>query len=112
MRSPAGLLAELRRNRYLEVGVVSHVTIAGRPALQFELTPRDNLARHPEVCGPVRCVLLFPLHEGTLYGAEGEAPSRTTLLQFGKRTLVITENGDPASLAASASLLRTIRFGP
>jgi hypothetical protein len=95
------------------IGSVHHVTIGGRPALQFTVRA-DRPARHPEVCGPLACTLLFPIHDATDAVGSGQV-IRLSLLRSAGRTLVVEESGgenggDLAGLARSATLLRTVRF--
>ena len=109
--APAALLKVLRANPRLSVGTVRHLVIGGRPALQFLLRAR-HAVRHPEVCGPQPCVLLFPIQEGTAVSTPGDV-TRLTLLTSSGRTLVISENVDGydrAALASTASLLKSFRF--
>jgi hypothetical protein len=111
VRDPARLLKLLRQNARLIVGVVHHVVIGGRPALQFELRARRPV-RHPEVCGPRPCVLLYSVRVYTSTLKSGDV-GRFSLLRSAGRTIVIAEGGngeDPAALATTAALLGTIRF--
>jgi DNA-binding beta-propeller fold protein YncE len=84
---PADLLQMLRTNPHLVVGTVRRVLIGSRPALQFELRPRKPI-RHPEVCGPLPCVLLFPVQDGTEALSKGQMV-RMSLLRASGRTVVI-----------------------
>ena len=107
--SPEVLLDVLRRDPRLRVGPVRRVVIGGRPAFQFELRVRRPTL-HSDVCGPERCVLLFPLQEGTIAPAEDDV-ARFSLLRSAGRTLVIVEAGnDREALTATESLLRTFHF--
>jgi hypothetical protein len=111
--SPANLLRLLRGNPHLVIGSVHHVTIGGRPALQFTVRAHRP-AHHPEVCGPLACTLLFPIHDATDAVGSGQV-IRLSLLRSAGRTLVVEESGgenggDLAGLARSATLLRTVRF--
>ena len=106
--NPAGVLKLLRANRHLRVGVVEHVEIGGRPALQFVLRNRDPV-RHPDVCGPRPCTLLFPSRESTL-ALLGNDVFRLSLLTSAGHTLVVAEGYDEAALAQTEPLLRTFRF--
>jgi hypothetical protein len=93
------------------MGVVYHVLVGGVRALQFKLEA-VHPGRHPEVCGPVPCVLIFPIQEGTNRLEEGH-PVRISLVSSAGHVLVIAEDSDaynPVALRATASLLRTFRF--
>jgi hypothetical protein len=106
--TPANLLEILRRNPRLRIGAVHRVSVGGRPALQFDLRTRRAVL-HPEVCGPHPCVLLFPVDEATL-GPSASDDLHLSLLRSAGRTVVISEKGDSTGLAASTSLLGTVRF--
>ena len=109
VRGPDDLLAVLRANPRLALGAVRHLVIGGRPALQFDLRVNHPL-KHPDVCGPQPCTLLFPLPQLTIALTEGDV-TRMTLLRSHGRTIVISESGqEPGVLELTASLLRTIRF--
>ena len=110
---PSALLKALRDNPRLIVGPVHHVAVGGRPAMQFELRARRPAAI-PDVCGARHCVLLFPLKDNTVWLLRGDVV-RFSLLRSGGRTIVISEGGDgydKASLATTASALKTFRFKP
>lgn len=111
LTTPARLLTEFRRHPHLRVGVVHHVLIGGERALQFKLEA-THAGRHPEVCGPVPCELIFPIQEGT-NRLEAGHPVRISLVSIAGRVLVFAEDSNaynPVALRATASLLRTFRF--
>jgi streptogramin lyase len=108
---PSSLAKMMEANPQLRVGPIRHLIVGGSPALQFKLEAKAP-TRHPEVCGPVPCVLMFPVREGTDKLEAGD-PVRITLLRSGGRTLVIAEDSDhydPSALAMTAALLGTFHF--
>jgi hypothetical protein len=107
--TPAKVLATFRKNPHLRVGPVRHLMVGGRPALQFDLRAH-TAPRNPDICGPFRCVLLYPTQESTEAVSAGDV-SRTTLVRIAGRTIIIAESGDGAAeRRATAALLRTFRF--
>jgi hypothetical protein len=109
VRGPDDLLAVLRANPRVAIGAVRHLAIGGRPAVQFDLRV-NHPVKHPDVCGPDPCTLLFPLPQLTIALTEGD-DTRMTLLRSNGRTIVVSEDGEnAAALELTASLLRTVRF--
>lgn len=109
--SPLQVLNVLRHNRRVRVGSVQHIVLGGRPALQLELRTR-HADSNPSVCGPARCVLLFPVQDATISLGPADV-SRVSLLQSSGHTLVILESGENRRVfAATAALLQTIHFEP
>ena len=110
--NPASLLRILQKNPRITVSAVHHLTIGGVPAVRFEIRARAPIPRHPEVCGPFPCVLLFPTHDATYAVVKGDVPT-VSVLRVGGRTLVLWEGGngrDPVAFASAERLLRTAVF--
>jgi hypothetical protein len=111
VRSPAQILQVFQRNPRLRVVTQGTVLVGGHPALRIQLSTR-NPKRHPEVCGPQRCVFLFPSQNMT----DAITPAgwhELLLLRAGRRTVVIDVEGPDdhgAAEAAAARLLGTVRW--
>jgi hypothetical protein len=74
--------------------------------------PSRNPPRHPEICGPHPCSLLFPAKDSAFSLGQRDVV-RLSLVRSSGHTVVIMENGtgyDKVALAATASLLRTLHF--
>jgi len=102
------LYAQLRSNPKLVIANVQRLHVGGRPAIRFTVRIRTKLAS-AALCG-APCVPIFPLQITKIAAGASDA-GRFTVLDVGKRTIVILESG-PRPLGHWAEpLLGTLRFG-